>query len=98
ETLGVGRGELVPVLHARLGMDPSVDQGAAEVVGSGSQDELGAVEADPGPGGLDMGDAAVQDQPCDRVYGPMRVRVVVATGERHRDELGEAAGLRLQRS
>ena len=90
--------------------DRFVHQRAAEIVRPGREAGLGAARAHLDPGGLDVGDLRMQREARDRVHqqrlAPGRAAARPAlqidrrlhVHERQRHQLGEAAGLGLQRA
>src|ERR1700689_5051533 len=107
DPLDVVAAEDEPGLRSRPGREAAVEEQAAEVVGAAAGQVNRRVEAELGPGRLDIADALVQHQPGPRVHRqdlpPGRTGNVGADqaggsspggggDERHGDELGETAG------
>ena len=59
-----------PGLRARVRREAAVEQQPAEVVGAAAQQVNRRVEAELGPGRLDIADASVQHQPGHGVHRP----------------------------
>src|ERR1700735_4586492 len=107
DPLNVVAGEDEPRLRPRFGRETAVEEQPAEIVGAAAEQGNRRVEAELGPGRLDIADALVQHQPGHRVHRqdlpPGRTGNVGADqagggspggggDERHGDELGETAG------
>src|SRR3954447_1996534 len=109
DRLELGDGLQRAVLAAGHPADRLLHQRAAEVVGAALEHRTSAGLAELDPGRLDVADPAVQQQPGDRVQGPVlphgrprpgdagQVDGRVVVHERQQHELGEAAALVLQR-